>query len=409
MRRTPLTWALYGSAGAWASFVYLTGPVAPVLAADLGVGEASAGLVGTALAAGIATAAATGPPLAARLGRDGTVKLGLAVLAAAAAVLATIPRLMDGWPAFALVLVVAWIAAIGGATGLNVATARLSQLHPEDSGAAITEANAVAAWTGLFSPLLLGAALSAGLGWWAGFAICLAFTVIAFVALVMVGRRAPEPSVPDSHAHHTMAAADELYERDEDVPAAAQTGKLPRAFWVVMVALFAAAASEFAINFWGSTLIVESTGATTSAATASMSAIVAGLAVGRTVGPRVTAMLGAHRMLVVGFPLALVGFMLLWTASSLPLAVVGLFVSGLGLATLFPLIIDRGIAFSDGQPDLALARASLILGIAIGGAPFLLGALGSVMSVATAMLLVPVLVILGLFGVLGSRPRSEQP
>lgn len=405
MRRTPLTWALYGSAGAWASFVYLTGPVAPVLAEDLGIGEASVGLVGTALAAGIATAAATGPPLAARLGRDGTVKLGLAVLASAAAFLAAIPRLMEGWPAFALVLTVVWIGAVGGATCLNVGTARLSELHPEDSGAAITEANAVAAWTGLFSPLLLGAALGAGLGWWAGFVICLAFTLVALTALVLVGRRALEPSTPDTHPHHTMTAADELYERSEDVPVAAQSSALPRTFWIVMIALFAAAASEFAINFWGSTLIVESTGASTSAATASMSAIVAGLAVGRTIGPRVTALLGAHGMLVVGFPLALVGFMLLWTASALPVAVVGLFVAGLGLATLFPLIIDRGIAVSNGQPDLALARASLILGLAIGGAPFLLGSLGSVMSVSSAMLLVPILVVLGLIGVLGSRPR----
>ena len=35
---------------------------------------------------------------------------------------------------------------------------------------------------------------------------------------------------------------------------------LPRVFWLAMVALFAAVATEFAINYWGSTLIQEQTG-----------------------------------------------------------------------------------------------------------------------------------------------------
>lgn len=72
------------------------------------------------------------------------------------------------------------------------------------------------------------------------------------------------------------------------------------------------------------------------------------------------------------------GLWALWTATSLATAVAGLFVAGLGLATLFRLILDRGISLSRGQPDLAMSRASLFLGVAIGAAPFLLGALDSV-------------------------------
>jgi fucose permease len=173
-----------------------------------------------------------------------------------------------------------------------------------------------------------------------------------------------------------------------------------------MVALFAAAGSEFAINFWGSPLIQVQTGAPTAAATAAMSASVAGIAVGRTVGSRVTQRLGPHRTLLGGFALTIAGYAVLWLAAALPVAVVGLFVAGLGLSTLFPLMIDRGLLLSDGRPDLAMSRASLVLGLAIGGAPFLLGALGSVVPVSTAMLLVPLIVAIGVVGVLGSRPRT---
>jgi fucose permease len=173
-----------------------------------------------------------------------------------------------------------------------------------------------------------------------------------------------------------------------------------------MVALFAAAGSEFAINFWGSPLIQLQTGAAASAATAAMSAGVAGIAVGRTAGSRITHRLGPHRTLLGGFGLTIAGFAALWLAPTLPLAVAGLFVAGLGLATLFPLVIDRGLVLSEGQPDRAMGRVSLVLGLAIGGAPFVLGALGTVMPVSTAMLLVPLVAALGVVAVLRSRPGT---
>jgi len=115
-------------------------------------------------------------------------------------------------------------------------------------------------------------------------------------------------------------------------------------------------------------------------------------------------------MLLGGFGLALVGFGVLWMAGTILLSVVGLLVAGLGIATLFPLMLDRGMVLSAGRPDLAMARSSLVLGLAVGSAPFALGALGSVMPVRTALLLVPVVVVVGLLAVVASRPQvPERP
>ena len=72
-------------------------------------------------------------------------------------------------------------------------------------------------------------------------------------------------------------------------------------FWWCMVAIFTAVATEFGVNFWGSTLIREQTGAVTATATAAMSASVIGVAIGRTVAPWLIARLGTHRMLIGGF------------------------------------------------------------------------------------------------------------
>jgi MFS family permease len=400
---------MYASNGAYASFVYLSGPVSPVLTEDLGMPVASAGLIGTALALGISTASAVAPRAVRAVGRDRAIRGGLLVLAAALVGTLIVPHLSAGTVAFAAILALVWIGATGGGTVINASTARLSDLHPAHSARVITEANAAAAWVGLFSPLLLGAALGAGLGWSAGIVACLAAIAVALVILVVAGRmtRSAGAAADEHTLHHPVEPALEVIE--EPPPTQAAPGgpaRLPRVFWVAMVALFAAVATEFAITFWGSTLIQDQTGASASAATSAMSAVVAGIAIGRTAGSALTARLGRHRMLLGGFVLALVGFGILWSAGTLGLAIVGLAIAGLGLATLFPLVLDRGIVLSDGHPDLAMSRSSLVLGLAAGSAPFALGALGSVMPVRTAMLLVPVVALLGLVGVVMSRPST---
>lgn len=434
LHRTPVTWAIYGVNGAWAAFIYLTGPVSPILSADLGMSLAAAGLVGTALALGMITASVTAPRAVRRLGRDRVMKAGLVVVAAALVGMVLVPAVASGSVAFGLILGLVWVAATGGGAVLNASTARLSDAHPGHSARVITEANAAAAWVGLLSPLILGAALGAGLGWQVGILSCLVAALAALVGLFVADRMTTrsrrdgawrdgawqDGSVVGADTPggaHELEVEPALEPVLESVleptsgprpPSAGPRGPLPRAFWLAMVALFAAVATEFAINYWGSTLIQAQTGASASSATAAIAAVVAGVAIGRTVGSGLTLRLGPHRMLLGGFALALVGFGILWVAGTLPMSVVGLFVAGLGIATLFPLILDRGIVLSAGHPDVAMARSSLVLGLAVGTAPFALGALGSVMPVRTALLLVPVVVVVGLVAVVASRPAVPE-
>jgi fucose permease len=415
LHRTAITWAIYGVNGAWAAFIYLTGPISPILSEDLGMSLAAAGLVGTALALGIITASLAAPRVVRGIGRDRATKVGLVVVAAGLVGMVLVPLVASGSVAFALILGLVWVCASGGGTTLNASMARLSDAHPRHSARVITEANAAAAWVGLFSPLILGAALGAGLGWQVGILACLVLAVAALVGLVVAdrvtARSAPEAgALPhagrDSHeltVEPALEAVPAAHASNDRIPA-----PLPGVFWLAMVALFAAVATEFAINYWGSTLIQEQTGAPAASATAAMASVVAGVAIGRTIGSALTARVGPHRMLLGGFGLALVGFGVLWTAGTLPLSVVGLFVAGVGIATLFPLLLDRGIVLSAGHPDIAMARSSLVLGLAVGSAPFALGALGSVMPVRTALLLVPAVGVVGLLGVVASRPHSPE-
>ena len=59
----------------------------------------------------------------------------------------------------------------------------------------------------------------------------------------------------------------------------------------------------------------------------------------------------------------------------------------------FALSCIRLIGLSQGRPDLAIGRASLAAGIAIAGAPFLLGLLGDMYGISRAYVMVFVLII----------------
>jgi fucose permease len=70
---------------------------------------------------------------------------------------------------------------------------------------------------------------------------------------------------------------------------------------------------------------------------------------------------------------------------------VGLFVTGLGVSLHYPLGIARALAASGGRRDQAAARASLGVGLAVGAAPFTLGAVADRVGTHAAFLVVPAL------------------
>lgn len=381
LTRGRLTWLMYTATAAWASFVYLLGPSTPLLADDFALTPQQAGLYGTALAVGIVSGGLVSGRLSSRVGRPTVFRLGLLVLATGVAALFAAPS-------YVVSLVAVWLAGVGGVLVLNTSTATLSDLHGPGSAAAITEANAIAAWVGAVSPLVLGAVLAAGVGWRGAVAVCLVLAGVAFVASLRGAGTRPTTSTAQSRVSR------------------AGPGLRSRRFVVTCAALFAAVGTEFAVNFWGSTVLREIT--SDASATSAMSAVVVGLAIGRTGGARLSTRLDTHPLMLGGFVLAGVGFVVFWSSGALGAAVVGLLLVGLGLSTLFPFILDRIVVNAGGQPDRGLAVGSLVLGSAIALAPFGLGALASVVPVREAFLLVPVLLAVGFVAVLGSRPPQTR-
>jgi len=409
---------MYAANGVAAFFVYSVGPATPLIAGDLQVSTQSAALHGTAMAAALLMAGGIATPVIGRWGRRGALARAMLTMGAGVVLVLVAPVLVVS-------LLGAFVAGCAGAIAAIVANATLADAHPQTAPTVLSEANATAAWVGLFAPLLMGVFLAVGLGWRVGLALAVPMCLVMAWSL---SRRdpdapragdvasAPEEVALESHDQPEVnpgvepigpvvvpAAQSSVATTPTSVPAG-ERRPIPRAVWMVMVAVAAAAGAEFAVNYWGSTLLLANTSASTAAVTAAMSAPVAGIAVGRTIGARLALRLPAHLLMVGGWMVALVGFLAFWQVGALPMAVAGLFLTGLGLSMIFPLLLDRAVLLMPDRSDRAMAMAMPSVGLAIGIAPYGLGALAGQVGVVSAFLVVPLIMIVGLGAVLVTRP-----
>ena len=171
-----------------------------------------------------------------------------------------------------------------------------------------------------------------------------------------------------------------------------QGGKLSAAFWISWVGFVACISSEFAISFWAAALLKDRVGSTAAISTVAIVALGTGMGVGRWYGGLVLKRLSLDSQLLAIIALQFVGFLGFWLSHNMLTSLICLFAVGLGLSMQFALSSIRLIGLSDGRPDLAIGRASLAAGIAIAGAPFLLGLLGDSFGISRAYIMVFVLI-----------------
>src|SRR3712207_2778066 len=113
---------------------------------------------------------------------------------------------------------------------------------------------------------------------------------------------------------------------------------------------------------------------------------------GRLVGSRLARSLAGGTLLLAPLCLALAGFPLFWLAAVPLPSLLGLFVVGLGIGSVYPLAISVGVAAAPGRTDMATARLGLAGGTAILTAPFVLGALADRVGIERAYgIVVPLL------------------
>jgi cyanate permease len=249
----------------------------------------------------------------------------------------------------------------------------LSDMHGERRAVALSEANMTASLIGAGAPLLVGWAAHLPGGWrWALGVVALA----PFVARPWFGgsrRPAFEPPPAD------VAPGRE---------------RLPGLYWLYWTALFLAVSVEFCMIFWSANYLT-SLGMRTSYAAQSVGLFLAGMVVGRLLGSRLVRRLSSHLVVVASILVAALGFGVFWAPGQVVPALVGLFVTGLGVASMYPLVVALAIGVAQDSVH-ASARAALASGTAILALPLLLGRLADATGIRGAYGLVGALLV-GIF------------
>ena len=359
--RDRMTWLVYLQLGVYGYILYGIGPSIRLLREDQHISKTLSGLHGTALAVGAILVGVIGPRVVQRIGRSRALWGGLATACAGI-------TLFCAFTALPVTMFAAFVTMFGGSFVVSVATTVLADRHGATGSAAVSEGHACAAAVGLFAPLVIGGTVAIGAGWRIGLLLALVLTAVLAVTLGRV-------VIPD----HRLA------EGHDPRP----SGSLPGRYWWAWTALAFCVAVEFSMTIWTSDVLRDRVGLSEGAAAAGVTAIVAGMAVGRALGGKLSLRreldwLFYRALLVTG-----VGFGVFWISTAAVPALAGLAVCGLGIALHFPVGLMRAINTASGRSDLASARASLAVGIAVGVGPFLLGALADAFGTHTAFLVVP--------------------
>lgn len=125
-----------------------------------------------------------------------------------------------------------------------------------------------------------------------------------------------------------------------------------------------------------------------------VSLFLAGMIVGRLAGSRVLHALPPRRVVLLSNLLAIGGFLLFWTAQRPAAGLIGLTLTGLGVASLYPMILATAIGAARVDESRAGARTTLASGTAILLLPLVLGRFADTAGLRAAYGVVAALLLL---------------
>ena len=351
------TWVSYLLLGYFAFMQSTLGSFLPFLRLELNLSFAQTSANSSLYALGLLIASLSADRLEERFGARRLLWGGALGMAAGAAVVMFAPNLAVSLTGFFL------LGGLGALTLIQV-SAVLSAKHGPNRTRALGEANVLASFCSVLAPLAIGGAVAVGLGWRGGLSIALLFLGV----LMLRFWQTPFPR--EKYPAHTRSP-------------------LPGRYWRFWTTLLLCVAAEFGVIFWAVDFL-GSGSLTRTAASLGLSGFLLAMLVGRTLGTSLAGRLEAESVVLGSLAVAFSGFLVYWLGSAAWLQLSGLFVTGLGVANLYPFVLS--LALSVAPPDAlgtASARIPLASGVAILFSPFILGTLADLTTLAAAQVFLP--------------------
>ena len=361
--RDRFTWLAYLSLAFYGYFLNVLGPITPFLKDELQLTYTVSSFHFTAFAIGILLIGLGGHFVIQRIGRQRSLWLGLFGMSVSALVL------MIGRNPI-ITISAAFLMGLIGSLILAIVPAALSDGHGEMKAVALSEANVIASLFATSAPLLVGwFAHSIGNWQWA-LGMMAWFPVLMFLIF-------------GKNSSPTAASIDPV-----------QTDRsLPSLFWLYWVGIVLGVSVEFCMIFWSADYLEQVLGLIKADAAQAVSLFLAAMILGRVLGSRLVQRFSTRVVVTISIIIASIGFLLFWRATSSLVGLIGLFITGLGVANFYPLILSLAINAAEGNTIQAGARATLASGTAILALPLALGRLADAAGIRSAYGVVLVLLI----------------
>lgn len=364
--RDRFTWLAYLSLALYGYFLNVLGPITPFLKDELRLTYTVSSFHFTAFAVGILLVGVGGHLVIQRIGQGPSLWLGLFGVSLGALLL-----LAGRHPV--VTIGASFLMGLVGSLILAIVPAALSDQHGGMKAVALSEANVITSLLATSAPLLVGwFALSLGDWRWA-------LGLMAFTPLLMFlfFRRDSSPAAASS-------PTEDLSQRKQP---------LPPIFWLFWTGIVLGVSAEFCMVFWSADYIEQVLGLTKADSAQAVSLFLAAMIVGRVLGSRLVQRFSTQAVVGVSVVVAGIGFLLFWRTENVLAALTGLFLTGLGIAGLYPLILSLALNASNGDTVQAGARATLASGTAILALPLLLGRLADAFGIRSAYAVVLILLI----------------
>jgi fucose permease len=177
--------------------------------------------------------------------------------------------------------------------------------------------------------------------------------------------------------------------KSRDQRADAGGGKLGAGYWRMWLLLFVGVSVEWSLAFWCMTYLLGLPGNSRDLAAAGTVLLGLSMVVGRFVSSRMGHRFSEERRLAVVIAMVLIGFPLYWFRPTVALTFIGLALAGMGVSNFYPLTLALALRRAPGNAATASSFAPVASGSAIGLAPVLLGRLGDLLDIRTALLYIP--------------------
>jgi MFS family permease len=359
------TWTLYLLMAAYSLTLNSISPLISLLRTEFALSYTMSSLHLSAFAMGMIGAGVVGERVVRHFGYRRTLMLGCIGL-----IIGTFGLAVSASPIATLSSIVL-MGCIGSCLFVTLPAA-LAERHNGHEAMALSEVNVAGSVGAILGPFVISVGLQFGLGWRLPL-------MIVGVGMMML--------VP-------LTSQLSFHDASPQVPQQSRAPRLPRTFWCYWVVIVLAVAVEFCLLAWGAEFVAQAHSLPLSSTVLMMTSFLVAMLVGRWAGSRLLAHVPPTILLMGAIVVAVIGFVVFRFSAWVPMMLIGLWLTGLGVANMYPMALSLALTVARDVRAQASARAGLASGIAILTAPLLLGAAADHIGVTQALNVVLVFVFL---------------